>query len=276
MKEAREKFLADFKENISVYSKNKELTIRLWLANDTDMEMVTALSITDQQLGEWCADPSLNSYWNYHWSLCSCYPTYIESKKNPQLKYNAMKPQPGISSYMLVCGQLLYNQAKKLILNKEKIPEKQIIETLYKAIDYGSFAAFNQLNSIYLDQLNNNQEISLETLFSPLLFKAAELHRTPVYLSLALTAYTLGCYYGRKERQAEYTFANKRVLSFLDQAILYESKSEVSIHNAYYGRGLQESNPFKINNIAELREQLLTKIIVPNITTCSQEYRFSK
>ncbi len=162
-----------------------------------------------------------------------------------------------------VCGYVYYILAHQAKSNNDP---QHYIDYLKKAVRHNSIHSAQTLLHDFIMEERCNKNDTLEDGVALLnnWSRLAEVHGTPGYLLLA-NGY-LHLVRGGSELQHSdlYEHACLCLWKNLTLAELYESHSEDSIKNAYFGQGLALSNPFKITTIEVLKEKCET--LVPDIS----------
>lgn len=188
---------------------------------------------------------------------------------NPDFRFLA---QPMIHDADLVTGYLLYllelkpQQAGRLINNNDGG---------FKATDFLSIHLVRlRLLRLY-HVLEQATEKDLEKL-SRILFNLegfAKVQGCPGYLLLADGYVQLALRYQKKQQEVECKAAYQLCWKYLHLATLSEPDSEESINNAYFGKGIVLSNPFKLNTIAEMKDycRKAADVLLPLVTQAGEE-----
>ena len=172
---------------------------------------------------------------------------------NPDFRFMA---QPGIHDSDFVIGYLLY----LLQLKSKGIPSADGVSFIgVKSTDYLSLHSIRS----YLHQLFINLRTATETDLIKIaeflynLESFAKKHQCPGYLLMANGYMQLAlCYQNlRMDEQCRAGYA--LCWKFLHLAALTESDSEESINNAYFGKGIVLSTPFKLASIGEMKSYCL-------------------
>lgn len=168
---------------------------------------------------------------------------------NPDFRFML---QPGIKDADLVIGYVLF-----LLELKPKEAGKEQCDTKVdmKPTDYLSIHSIrHKLHQIYA-VIGQANETDLEYLGCVLynLEAFAKLHQCPGYLLLANGYMQLAVRYQQLARTEQGSASFQLCWKFLHLAALSEPYSGESINNAYFGKGLSLSNPFRQKSIVEMK-----------------------
>jgi hypothetical protein len=167
--------------------------------------------------------------------------------------------QPRISDYKLMCGVYLFNQANKKVDEGRARDSVEVINYLARSAQFGNFGAIRGLNILARQKLKNNQWIEPQSVFY-ILNESEKLLGTPVYILKALTYLAYGEYYINQNKNIESNSAYQCAIQYLYAAELIEPYCKNEIHNAYYGKGIEASNPWKIKTCEELRKTVVSSL----------------
>lgn len=183
--------------------------------------------------------------------------------KNADSKFVFAKQNP-LLDIDLVLGYVFYLLS---ISAKNKKDEKNYIKYLGLALKHHSIhAAQTVLNNILVDKKSSNEnkaEILAATLNNWKYF--ADNYGTPGYLLLAYGYFQFLQLSNDQQNSDLYEAGCFCLWQNLILAELYETLSEASIHNAYFGKGLALSNPFNIPTIQQMKDEAATLIVDESI-----------
>ncbi|KTD43657.1 DUF5630 domain-containing protein [Legionella quateirensis] len=188
-------------------------------------------------------EPQYNQFWERR-------RTNLRLPGNPEFRFMA---QPGIHDSDFVMGYLLY-----LLQLKSKTTQSPdgVSFIGVNATDYLSFHSIRTyLHQIFIN-LRNASEADLikiaEFLFN--LESFAKKHQCPGYLLMANGYMQLALCYQNLRMEEQCRAGYILCWKFLHLASLTESDSEESINNAYFGKGIVLSTPFKLASIDEMKK----------------------
>lgn len=206
-----------------------------YISKSPDIAMLLKLSFIDEKLAAWCKDARLSTFWNNVW----------------QATHESRKPQKYISSYQLLCGLTLYNEAFHLIDNGFAKESSDVMQLMTQASNLGFFDALIFVFNIYECKLIDGKIENPAEIISPFL-NAAPWHGTPVFLLCAISYFRIGEYYAILDNLNDSKSAYQNALTYIYLAKFFEQESHDAINNAYYGQGIINSNPWEISTINEL------------------------
>lgn len=237
-----------------------------YIAGFPDKLILIKFSLSDKTLAKWCQDKNLSLFWDKIWEL-SCTEIPPTDQQYPEtLVFNGRKPQTTISSYQLICGAILYDEAKQLVESKQPAESEGVMTLLKQAAQLGNYDALAALTNINYELLCKNQIDFSQTLFN-LLENAANWHGTPIYLLYAINCYYMGTYYKVHQNDNEKQNSFQNALTYLHLADWHEETSADAIHNAYYGQGIAMSNAWKMGNMAQFKKTLIEDARLSDIST---------
>lgn len=232
-------------QNFRQISSDSEKAI--FLINLQDITLIVKLAEFDKQVETVCKSECMKEFWEAVWSLAGRFPTYQEADENSALTYQSLKPQPKISCFNLIRGMHFYN-----------------LELFQKSWFYMCFEAYKKLTDFLCKNLfeaGTEKEVKYQDALNMLDF-FSRVHGTPGYLLLAYLSYYIYCYHRGRDEKGLAELHRQQILYYLYLAEYCKPDSEASIHNAYYGRGLSYSTPFKIDSIPKMRENFLEMVTV--------------
>jgi hypothetical protein len=156
---------------------------------------------------------------------------------SPDFRFMA---QPGIKDVELVIGYVSFLRS---------------LEAKDGNVDYPSiYSVRRQLHQIFTE-LDNATEGDLQRIAGFLynLEGFAKLQQCPGYLSLANGYMQLALRYQQMRIEEQSAAAFQLCWKFLHLATLSEPHSTAAINNAYFGRGLSLSNPFRLQSVIEMK-----------------------
>ncbi|KTD67578.1 Ankyrin repeat protein [Legionella shakespearei DSM 23087] len=156
---------------------------------------------------------------------------------SPDFRFMA---QPGIKDVELVIGYVSF------LLDLEAKDAKGGYPSIY--------SVRRQLHQIYTE-LNHATEEDLQRTAGFLynLEAFAKLQQCPGYLALANGYMQLALRYQQMRLEEQSAAAFQLCWKFLHLAALSEPHSQEAINNAYFGRGLSLSNPFRLQSVIEMK-----------------------
>lgn len=220
----------------------KDFTSVMKLMSSWNNEQLAELLFHFPHLLEQFRLPEFEDFWE----------TWRDKLRLPNTPDFRFMPQPGIKDADLVIGYVLFLLELK---SKDATDERGDTEVDMKPTDYLSIHSIrHKLHQIYvvIEQAN---ETDLEHLTCVLynLEAFAKLHQCPGYLLLANGYMQLALRYQQMRNTEPCTASFQLCWKFLHLAALSEPHSEESINNAYFGKGLSRSNPFRLESIVEMK-----------------------
>lgn len=155
-----------------------------------------------------------------------------------------------------MCGLILYNEAFQLIDHGFPKDSTDVMQLMIKSCNLGFFDAlifYSNVNECKLSEgkIENPTEIVIPH------FNAAAWHGTPAFLLCALNYFRIGEHYALLDNLNGCEVAFQNSLTFIYLAEYFESEFGDAINNAYYGQGIKNSNPWKIQTIEQLKLHLI-------------------
>lgn len=131
---------------------------------------------------------------------------------------------------------------------------------LQRALDFHSFHAVNRHAHQCFMQLSSS-EVSYTSVIARLPFfeQEAKILGTPGYLIVANLYFKAAMYAVKQQDEAVASIAFQMVLTQLCMASLAQSRSHEDIHNAYFSKGLENSNPFALKSIDDMLSLCIQK-----------------
>ncbi|KTD10678.1 Ankyrin repeat protein [Legionella gratiana] len=217
------------------------------------LSSLTPLKLTE--LNEFCqqhptirkiiALPDFDAFWEAQREA-------IRVKNLPQFRF---KKSSRLSDMEITLGYLNYYLSLSPSEKKEYY--------LQRAIAYHSYHAFKTYAHECSMQMSSKEEDE-EAFFNvlhmlPVFEKEAEWLGTPAYLIIANLYFKAALCLIEKHKAFEASAAFQFTMKYLCLASRVESESQNDIHNAYFSRGLAQSNPFKLSTIYEMRQACIQK-----------------
>lgn len=234
----------------------KEKVVSFLTNNEFDKAINVLEQWNNEQLAEFLSshaplypklkEPQYNQFW--------------EQRRNdlrlpgfPDFRFMA---QPGIKDADFVIGYFLYLLRLK---SNTAQPKDALSFVGVKSTDYLSFHSIRSyLHQIFMN-LRTAKEDELIKLAEFLynLESFAKKHQCPGYLLMANGYMQLALRYQNLEMEAQCGAAYTLCWKYLHLAGLTESDSKESINNAYFGKGVVLSNPFKLASIADMKNHCM-------------------
>ncbi len=253
----------EFQKKLEVFDKYSK-NIFTYLLNLKNTKLLVKLAEHNAILAEHCNRKEMEPYWNEVWRLMSRYPTFLEAEKDSTLAYRELVPQPGISSFDLVRGMILYDIAIEFFREGKK---DSMLAFMQQAAHYKCYYAVSALSGFDYDCLQGVSAIESSELNGMLeRIKSIILpHGTPAYLLLASMLITIAQYHQRRgDCAGEFGFYCE-ALKNLHAAQYSKEYSTAAIYNAYYGSAIARTRQFEIDmddkkSISRYRETLGIKL----------------
>lgn len=197
-----------------------------------------------QELSHLWANSAFNSFW-------------LEKLNSLRISSNSsfrFLEQPGVPTSELVSGYYIFCHwlRHKTSFKWDALPELSMSFHLTRKKMH-----YHLLDLIYADE----KELLKFTKYLYNHEGFAKAQGTPGYLLLTNGYYHLACAYKRLHNNQELCEqAYKLCWKFMHLAQLAEKDSTISIHNAYYGKGLYYATPFKINNMIEMKVAFFSEV----------------
>lgn len=168
----------------------------------------------------------------------------IRVKDLPQFRF---RNSPRLSDMNITLGYLNYYLSLRHPENKNHYLQRATIFHSYHAFNAYAHECFMQMSS------KEKEEAFLNLIrLLPAFEKEAEWLGTPAYLITANLYFKAALHLVKNDKALEASAAFQLVIKYLCLAARIESESQNDIHNAYFSRGLAQSNPFKLSTIKEM------------------------
>jgi hypothetical protein len=179
----------------------------------------------------------------------------LRLKSHPNFQFRDPKPQSKADFY---CGYVLFLAA----LNEDTASDEYRSYLKLSISAFNSFHAHQELISrLIIDCRGKPTPENINKLVIYINGQKAELQKlkTPGCLLLAHTYLQIASLYGTSDRNLSRKFY-RDCWENLHLAELCEERSENEIENAYFNQGLKFASPFRLNNINEMKAELIKTI----------------
>lgn len=249
---------------IDTYKKSKDMAVEALIKRIANqklkMDSLIKIAENSPSLFNLIQHENLKELWQEAWRLMGANP--ISVKKTDKEEFHDMLPQKKITCISLLFGYFYYQKALKIRQITGKLYTGLELEYLKKAENHNSFHGLNALNKLDLKFLKLCERNKQHCPYVERIIQTAEIaanyHGTPGYLILAETYYSIAEYNHALNDDESVTLSLILCLQSLTSASLRMIESEAAINNAYFGQGLAASNPFKLDNIEDMKKLIIT------------------
>jgi Family of unknown function (DUF5630) len=228
---------------------NAEISPQGWeqydsLLNTVDRTLAALLRLADRDAETLtrCLVPELEPLWELCWAKMNVQPTLNESLENSAVPYRPLLPQPYLPAFYRLLGLHFFHCGSK--------PGQRALLVKAAQAPYSNFQAQRALVEQYLADLGKDPAaLSFALVMAK---KAAAVHHTPGYVLLAKSQFDIGCYLHDSDRERSAMFFEQAYKNLVIAEVL-QPYCQNSLHNAYHGLGIIQSNGFGLATISALQ-----------------------